>query len=452
MTSLVPIALFGWIVIGAMLFSVMSGRRAAMVAFIGAWLFLPVGQIGVPGLPDLTKSSAASAAVLLGILIFDLPRVLAIRPSIWDLPMVVWCLSPIPSSLTNGLGLYDGLAAVLTQVFVWGIPYLAGRIYFTDLAALRELATGVLVGGLVYLPFCMYEIRFSPQLHHLVYGYHQHTFGQSIRWGGYRPMVFMQHGLMVAMWMVAATLSGFWLWRGGALRRCAGLPAGVVVGVMMVVSVLCKSTGALLLGGLGVAMLLLASRLRTAFIAVIVVVMPIGYMTVRTFELWSGDDAVGMIDSINHERAASLRTRLENESILVDKAMRQPWFGWGGWGRNRVYDENGDDITITDGLWVIVLGQKGLLGLASLTAVLLGPMVLVVRRIRAARWRDADAAGAVVLATIAVLYALDCLMNAMVNPVFLVACGAVTGALAGLGAARRRRPATVRRPRGVQHA
>ncbi len=41
--------------------------------------------------------------------------------------MAVWCACPIASSLTNGLGLYDGLSASFGRFVMWGLPYLLGR-------------------------------------------------------------------------------------------------------------------------------------------------------------------------------------------------------------------------------------------------------------------------------------------------------------------------------------
>ena len=48
------------------------------------------------------------------------------------------------SSLHNGLGVYDGLSAIFEQTVAWGMPYLLGRLYFTDYAGMRELAWGVM--------------------------------------------------------------------------------------------------------------------------------------------------------------------------------------------------------------------------------------------------------------------------------------------------------------------
>src|SRR5207253_10406528 len=149
------------------------------------------------------------------------------------------------------------------------IPYLAGRLYLGDRGSFRGLAAAVLVGGLVYVPLCLVEIRFSPELHHWVYGFLQHDFTQTIRFDGYRPMVFMEHGLALGLWMSAACLAGYWLWRAGLWQRL-GLPEalarrpGLTLLALAATTVACKSTGAILLGVAGAAALHFGRSLRTA--------------------------------------------------------------------------------------------------------------------------------------------------------------------------------------------
>src|SRR5262245_50059510 len=108
MTVLVPIALFGWIPPIVVTFSSSPPRRAVTAAFITGWLFLPFAGYVIPGLPDYTKLSASSLGVLLATTLFCSDRLIALRPRWFDLPMATWCLCPIASSLSNGLGLYDG--------------------------------------------------------------------------------------------------------------------------------------------------------------------------------------------------------------------------------------------------------------------------------------------------------------------------------------------------------
>jgi hypothetical protein len=41
----------------------------------------------------------------------------------------------------------------------------------------------------------------NPQSQTVNYGFHQHSFGQTMRFGGWHPCGFMKHGLQVALWM-----------------------------------------------------------------------------------------------------------------------------------------------------------------------------------------------------------------------------------------------------------
>ncbi len=428
MTLLVPAALFGWIPLILLLFLLLTPRRAVIVAFIGAWLFLPMASYSIADLPDFGKMTATSSGALLGVAFFDAARLIRFRLSWIDLPMIVYCLVPMASSLTNDLGIYDGTSAVIGTVITWGLPYFIGRLYFSDLAGLRELAIGIFVGGVVYVPLCLYEIRMSPQLHDMIYGFHQHSFAQTKRFGGWRPVVFMQHGLAVGLWMAAASLVGVWLWHTKAFTQIRQVPMFLLLPILVATTIMCKSFGAivLLIGGLGA---LYSAKLgRTVLPCFCLAAIPVAYMGLRSTDTWSGQQLVDAVAVIDQERSGSLNFRLEAEDLLVARAWQRAVFGWGTWSRNRVIDERGRDLAVTDGLWVITFGQRGLIGLLALTMIILLPAVLVFRRFPARKWNTAAIAPAIALSVILVLYMIDSLFNAMVNPIFL----AVAGGLAGL--------------------
>jgi hypothetical protein len=428
MTTLVPIALYGWIFVILALFSIMPPRRAVIVAFIGAWRFLPQAAITFSGLPDLTKITATSVGALLGAVCFDMRRVLRLSPSWIDLPMLGWCLIPMISSTMNGLGAYDGTSVVLDRVLMWGVPYVMGRLYFNDLLAMRELAVGILLGGLLYVPLCLFEVRMSPQLHLLVYGFHPGKFVQSIRFGGYRPMVFMGHGLMVGLWMASASIVAVWLWRTGAVQRVRGAPMALLAPVMMITTVLCRSMGALALLVGALAVLFVNRRMKLNLIVLAAVLGAPVYMFLRANNLWDARQLVEAATMISEERAASLQLRLDNEELVVGRARQKLPFGWGGWGRWRVVDEEtGRDITISDGLWIIAFGENGLAGLALYTAAVLLPVLLFLRRVHARNWHHPAVAPGAALAMLVVIYALDNLFNAMVNPIYMLAAGGLSG-------------------------
>lgn len=425
MSLIALIALFGWIPVVLFLFTVLPPRRAVLVAYVAGWLILPSTSLPVPGLPNYTKVTAVAYAVLLGCILFDFDRLSAFRPQWFDLPMLVWCLCPFASSVSNGLGAYDGASAVLSQIITWGIPYFIGRLYFREIADLRELAMAIFVGGLAYVPFCLFELRMSGQLNGLVYGIHIWT---GSKYGLYNAVVFMANALEVGMWMTAAALMGCWLWMTSNLPRLWNISPGKLVAVQMVMAVLCHQTGALLLLAAGLAFLWGARRTGSSLLIWILVLAPPGYMAVRAGNFWSGRELVDIARAVlNENRAGSLEFRLKNEDILAAKAIQRPVFGWGGWGRNRVYNDKGRDITVTDGLWIIVLGINGFVGLGSETMVMLLPIVLLIFRYPPRGWSRDDLGPAAVLAVLVVLFQIDCITNAMFNPIYVLAAGALVG-------------------------
>ncbi len=426
MSPFVDAALIGWAPVTLILFLVLPARRAILASFVLGWLFLPQAGIEIRGLPNYTKTAAVTFPALLGAALFDLRSLASIRPKLIDAPMAAWCAAPIGSSLANGLGLYDGVSVALDQMIVWGVPYLLGRAYFADVRGARELAIALLVAGLIYVPLCLYEIRMSPQLHTTVYGYHQHVFIQTKRWGGWRPTVFLQHGLAVGMVMAAASLAGVWLWRAGSLRQLLGVPTALILPVLVVTAVLCKSIGALACLGVGLGVLFASRWGRTVAPILCLAAIPPVYVTVRATGAWSGESVVGLVERFSGERAGSLRTRINSEDVLAARAMESPVFGWGGYGRSRVKDEWGGDAAITDGLWIIAFGQHGLVGLAGLIGVMILPAARGIRLFPPAE-RSAWWAGPGVLCVVLLMYALDSLMNAMLNPLFHLAIGAMAG-------------------------
>lgn len=426
----VPLVMFAWIPIVFYLFSRFPPRRAVVISFVTAWLYLPQAAMSLPGLPDYTKVTATSYGILLATFVFDSDRLQSFRFGWLDLPMLIWCLCPLPTALDNGLGLYDGVSSTLGQSVIWGIPYFLGRIYFSDLAGLHQLAMGIFIGGLTYMPLCLIESRISPQLHNIVYGGHAFAdFGQSIRLGGYRPTVFMSHGLAVGAFMMASTLIGFWYWQTGTVKKVWKYPIAWWVGALLFTFIMLKSTGAYVNLAIGIGILLAGKYFRTALpvyilIAVMCIYLYINAMTGNYF----ADQIIETLSRfLEPDRIASLQFRFNNEELLSDKAREQIVLGWGGWGRNLIY-ENGQQKTIPDSLWILAFGVHGLVGLTSLFSALLAPVFsLFWSRYPARLWARPEVASAATLAIALTLYVLDCLVNAMVNPLYILISGGIAG-------------------------
>ncbi len=427
MPILIPIALLGWIPVSIALLALLPPRRAVVASIIGAWLLLPPASIPLSGLPDYDKMMAATVGILLGTLIFQPNRLLEFRPRWFDLPMLCWCIAPLISSLQNGLGPYDGLSGSLSCIVRWALPYLIGRLYLGEPEGLRELTIGIIFGGIAYVPAILLELRLSPFLKGMVYGMYQ---WEGVRYGAYRPFVFLTTGLELGMWMTAVSLTAVWIWRCGALKQIGALSFGsLVLPALLVVTVLCRSGGALilLLGGLFVLWSCTRFNSKLPFYALLLIAP--AYYSVRVPNFWSGDNLVNIIETLDATRAQSLGYRFYCENLLIRKAMQQPLWGWGGWGRNRVVGPDGRDQAVTDGIWIIYLGYFGCFGLFSWTTVMLLPPWLFLVRHPVQQWKTYTVGPMVVIAAFLGLYMIDCLLNGFLNLVYVVASGGLIGTL-----------------------
>lgn len=431
--ALIAMAMWAFVVLA--LFAFLPKRRALIASIILGWLFLPVAAYKVAGFIDLTKTAVVSLAALLAVLIVDGRRITSFRPRWFDVPMIALCLGMIGTSIANGLGPYDGFSMALGRVVRFGIPYFLGRIYCSDRDGIRDLAIGVFLGGLVYTPFCLYEIRMSPQLHQMFYGYAQHSINQQQRLGGWRPMVFMQHGLAVGMWLTAASVVGIGLWHSGALKRLAGFPVTIPLILVIGTALLSRSLGALILLAVGVALLLITHWLRSRTILVVSAIIPLLYISVRALGLWDGTILVETTEAFfGPARARSIEIRVDSEVLLGAQSREKPILGWGGWKRDRITLDMQQRVGVTDSLWIITFLSSGYVGLASILATLLMPVYLLGARIRkkirsGEFGKDTQAAlgPAISLAVVLVLWMVDGTLNSMINPTHLLIAGGLMG-------------------------
>ncbi len=249
-------------------------------------------------------------------------------------------------------------------------------------------------------------------------------------------MVFMQHGLAVAMFLGMATVVGCMLWWSGTAARLLperiALHYGFLIPVLVLglgaTLLLCRSSGAVLLAGIGLVVLVSACRFRLPWLLVgLLLVCPL-YLTTRVSGAWSGNALVPFFRAtLDKDRAESFECRQINEDDLMERAFEGPPFGWGGWGRNFVHDKYGNNLTIPDGLWIITLGERGLLGLISLYLAMLVPVARFIFVRPPSTWSKPACAPAVACAVVVVLYMIDNLMNAMHNPVFILMAGGLAG-------------------------
>jgi hypothetical protein len=446
--KLLPGILGGWIVVGVLAFRRLPGPIAVLVITVIGTLFLPEVQstqnnpdapeaVGVP-LVKLTKNNVISYALLLGSFVCDRRRWAQVQPRWYDLPILAWCLAPFFASITNDLGVYDGGAGILSRIVMWGVPYWMGRLYLSSREGLLAWSVALVIGGLIYIPLAVFEVRMSPQLHVWVYGFFPHDFKQMMRDGSFRPTVFMEHALTLTQFFAAATLAAWWLWYTGTFRKVTlhrwwqPVSLGMLAALLGAATVLCRSYGPLVLGMTGIAALAATRWLRSAIPLLVLILIPPIYLALRYTEAWDGQELVAFArQNLNEERAVSLDTRFKNEYALLQKAKERPNFGWGGYGRWRLYDDMGHDITISDSLWIITVCSEGLFGLAALMCVLLVPAVRFLCLYPPKKWVMPFDAGPPIAATLLATMTIDHLVNAAHNPILLLGIGALSGA-AGL--------------------
>jgi hypothetical protein len=252
---------------------------------------------------------------------------------------------------------------------------------------------------------------------------------QAQRGGGWRPVVFMQHGLMVAVWMMTAALMGVWLWQTGALKKFQGHNIKTLAIMLIIAFFLCRSSGAYSLFVFGSIVLFCAKWFRTSLPLLFIIGYIVFYLYIAAAGQFSSKQVMGFITPIfGEERSASLKFRFDMEEILGEKARQRFLLGWGDSGGNRVYNQQGQDISITDSLWIIAFGTYGTVGLVSLFSSLLLPVIVFsVFKYPARTWSNPKVAPAAALGVALTMYVFDCVLNAMTNPIFALIAGGISG-------------------------
>ena len=427
MTFLVPLMLFGWPLLAIRFFCRLQPHRAVLVVVIGGVLFLPQAGYDLQGLPPYTKQMAIALGLILGGRLSGARRMVSFRFTKYDVPMLVWCFCPLASSFSNGLGLYDGLSSATTQCITWGVPYYSGRMYFQDMKSIKDCCLGLIIGGMLYMPLCLYEVRMSPQLSKKLYGFFPGSWRQHSRGGGFRPIVFMQHGLMVSLWMALSSVVTFWLWKGKQLLHIRNIPISVVFIALAVTCVLCKSMNSLFAIIVGCSLYYAGGQSNKKSIVVTLLMLSIPlYILLRTNGIVTMDDLADVVSRfISEKRLDSLLYRLRAEELFFQKAMEHPWFGWGGYSRGKPIDfETGKTIGIAiDSLWLVAMRSRGFVGLVSLyLGMLIGPWV-VLKRLRQTSATIGDNLYLIVLSLVVVLFMVDTLLNGMVNSIYVLLAG-----------------------------
>ncbi len=435
---------------------------AAGALLLGAVMFLPeVVSFKLPGIPPFSKYGIALVWVSVGIVIWHRGRLreLELGPAV----KVLFLLLPIGAvgtALTNrdplvygprlipGLRPYDAVHFLIEDMVRIVLPFVVGATMFRTRRDLRDLVMVLACAGLVYSPLILIEARLSPQLHNWVYGFAQHVFVQTVRWGGYRPMVFMNHGLALALFMAMGVVASTALLRVG--RPVFRFRSGRVAALLGFLLVVCKTVSSMLYGFIGAALAFFGTTKAQLRVAMVLASVLLAWPLLRQHGFVHTDEIVDTATEwVSADRAQSLEFRLVNEEALFARALERPRFGWGGFGRACIYESwSGKELSTRDGAWIITLGERGYVNFVVAFGILALPVFFARRqlgKITDAKDRRLFAA----LALIVGIHAFDLVPNGRYSYIGHLLAGALYGLSTGLPLEARRRLRMRKRERAL---
>lgn len=443
------LSLIFWPVVVVILFRTLDRTTALIVSILAGYLLLPERTaLDLPLLPSLDKHSIpALAALLMCVAVANqngraqtgpvsndvvLPGLLPKNAVLLGL-LGIFLIGSAMTVMTNqdmlfygprvvpALRPYDMLSNVLAAVIML-IPFILGRKYLASPEAHLKLLTAICIAAFAYSFLALYEVRMSPQINRMVYGFFPHSWVQHIRAGGFRPLVFLEHGLLLGIYLCMAVISAAVLARLSTDNR----PKFIVMLVWLMGTLyLSKNLGAT---GIMLMMLplvfLLPARLQLGAAAAVAVIV-ISYPYLRGAGLLPVDAIADLATSINEDRASSFMFRLNNEDELLAKANERPLFGWGGWSRSFIFNHRGEVTSITDGLWIIRIGQGGWADYTAIFGLMVVPIVLLFLRASAFEITLATSGLALIMAA----NMIDLIPNAGITPLTWLIAGGLAGRL-----------------------
>lgn len=433
------LALFAAIPVGIALFFVLRPALAVITVYLGAMMFLPeVTLLDLPGLPGLGKREIAAVACILGCLLRARSKMRKAKPFRGvDLLFVLFTLGAVGTSMTNtdelvygptrlpALTTYESFSIIFNDLLTVFIPFFLGRALFTTSKELKTALSALTIAGVIYTPFLAVELVMSPQLHNWIYGFHQHDFIQTLRGGGYRPMVFMAHGLAVALFMVWAVMAGITLVK--AKRPAGPIPSVAATPYVFAFLVACKSLGAAVYAFVLAPAMMMFRPKALVRIATFFAIVVFSYPILRATDIFPDRALVSFAYAASGDRAASLDYRFNMENMLSAKARERPVFGWGRFRRNMVFNPWGGEASVSDGMWIIIYGIRGGWGFVTHFALYLSGIFLLRKRLKKVQAME-DKTMLAGLALIVGLSGVDLIPNALFNTIEYLFCGILYGA------------------------
>lgn len=258
-TNAALVAMLLWPVLSVVAFLLVRPAVAVTITVFGGVLLLPQGSsFDFPLVPAIDKYRLSTLTAL-GLGLALAPRAARLPRRAWPflwLPFLL-VVSAAVTALTNAdvvqlparslpaMRTHDLLSFSILQVVDFGIPFLLGLLFVHRMRDLKDVLVVIAIAGLLYAPLVLFEIRMSPKLHRMVYGYTPFEFVMTMRLGGWRPTVFFPHGLALAMFLLTTAIAAGSLWRARERALLGAVPWGASFAFLSGLVFACKSLAAI---------------------------------------------------------------------------------------------------------------------------------------------------------------------------------------------------------------
>ena len=423
---------FSWPVFVLWLLFTYPVKKAIFTAITLATLLLPAAfSVDPPFIPPLDKNTIT--VISIPIFLFLLGKNFDIFKSGFITKLfIVYFIALIVSVELNslpiisatkylpGLTQYDAFSEIIRAI-LYALPFFLGRYFSTNLRETEEFYKMLVIMMLIYTIPMLIELRISPQLHYLIYGIVPADFIQQVREGGYRPMVLLGHGLGLAFYVSTATVAAGALCKN-KVRTTITSPFAIIV-YLVIILVFCKTWSAMLYAFFGLIFIFKLKPTKQVKWSFIIAVMFTLYPVAKVADVFPQEAIISAISQYSPERAQSLDFRFKNEDEMLAHAMKKPFFGWGGWGRNRLYStEDGRDLSVIDGRWIGELGVNGWIGFLLSYTILLVPLYYAQKAIHYIK-EPKDRVYFASLAIMLMICIVDSIPNTCMGPMHLFFAG-----------------------------
>lgn len=374
--SFAYIVLSIWPIIAIVLYRKMDSISATFWVIVGGYLLLPARTvIDLPLIPPLGHNSIPVLSALFGcIFVKKLNITLLPKKGIERWLVILLIILPVFTAVTNtepvfdgsvwnkGLTWHDTLSSII-RTYLKILPFIIGTQLIKSRNDLLQIFKLLVIACLFYSLPILFEIRMSPHLHTWVYGFFPHGvsgggWAQHYRFGGFRPVVFIGHGLLVAIFVAISLGAATIIWKNKI--RIFNIPPLLIILYLLFVLLLCKSVGAFILGALLMLSIIWIPITVLKRMSIIVISFVILYPVISILEIFPHQEILDFVAGFDTDRAQSLGFRFYHENKILQHSQEKFLFGWGGWGRNLFFD------SIPDGYWIIQYSLSGIIGFSAI--------------------------------------------------------------------------------------